>query len=225
MRTVSRCIAALVTLAAAGGTAAAQNMDGSTARTMGVGFAIHAGSLGVGADVAFSPTERINLRAGGNFFPFGIDITASGIAYSFDLPGPQFTGMVDFFLTGAFRLSGGAMITDAFTASATPAQSETIGGTTYTPAQLGTLTAAITTRDIAPYLGIGIGNVARSKVGFFMDLGVVFQGSPKVALSSTGAVSAVDLSAEVAEFEDDISIFNVYPLLSLGFSIGFKLGS
>ena len=37
--------------------------------------------------------------------------------------------------------------------------------------------------SVAPYLGIGYGNVWTKGVNFYFDLGVMFQGSPKVSLT------------------------------------------
>jgi hypothetical protein len=191
-----------------------------------VGVAVHGGSLGVGADVGYAVAPRITLRAGGNFFPIGLDLTASDIQYTFDFPSPQFSAAIDLFLVGNLRLSGGAVYSpNSFSASATPAQSQTIGGVTYTPAEIGILTGTFDTNKLKPYASIGWGNIAKSKIGFFFDLGVAFQGAPLVTLDATGAVAQADLNSEAQDFADDIGWFRYYPIATVGLSVAFPVGS
>ena len=190
-----------------------------------IGFSVHGGSLGVGADIGYSVHPRVTLRAGGNFFPLNLDITASDIEYTFDFPSPQFTAAVDLFLVGNLRLSGGAVYSpNSFEISATPSTSTDIGGISYTPAQIGTLTGSFVTNKLAPFVSIGWGNIATSKFGIFFDLGVSFTGSPSVELAASGIVSQVDITAEAAEFEDDISVFQYYPIATFGFSFAIPGG-
>ncbi len=95
---------------------------------------------------------------------------------------------------------------------------------TYTPAQLGSLTGSFVTNKIAPFVSFGWGNIARSKFGIFFDLGVSFTGSPSVELAATGGVAQADLTAEAAEFEDDLSLFKYYPIATLGLSFAIPMG-
>ena len=194
-----------------------------------IGVAPHVGTMGIGADVALSLHPRITVRAGGNFFPIDFDITASDVSYSFDLPSPQLMLVADVMLLGPFRLTGGVrFLGNDLEATATLAPTETvdIGASTYTGAEVGSLIGVIGANKLAPYVGIGIGNVARRGFGFFLDLGVAFQGAPEVTLDATGPIADVvsfqtDLDQEIASFEDDIDLYQYYPVVSLGFSIGF----
>ena len=190
-----------------------------------VGVSVHGGSLGVGVDIGYAVHPRVTLRAGGNVFPFKVDITASDIEYAFDFPSPQLTATVDLFLVGNLRFSAGAVYSpNSFSISATPSTSTTIGGVTYTAAQIGSLTGSFVTNKLAPFVSFGWGNIARSKFGIFFDLGLSFRGSPSVELAASGAVAQVDLTAEAAEFEDDISVFKYYPIVTLGFSFAIPGG-
>ncbi len=191
------------------------------------GIAPHAGTLGVGVDIVVAVHPRVNLRVGGNVFPFDIDITASDVEYSVDLPSPQFTATVDLFLASQFRLSGGVMVSGAdLEATGTFTGTVDIGGTIYSGADVGTLTGAIVNNDLAPYIGIGWGNPAGSRFGLFVDLGVAFQAQPQVTLQADGPVASLmtfvqDLNQEIQDFEDEVDLFKFYPVASLGFSIGF----
>ncbi len=190
-----------------------------------VGFSVHGGSLGVGADIGYSVHPRVTLRAGGNFFPVNLDNTASDIEYEFDFPSPQFTAAVDLFLVGNLRLSGGAVYSpNSFSISATPSGPTDFGGVAYTPAQIGSLTGSFVTNKLAPFVSFGWGNIATSSFGIFFDLGISFTGSPSVELEASNAVALVDLTAEAAEFEDDISIFKYYPIVTFGFSFAIPGG-
>lgn len=83
-------------------------------------------------------------------------------------------------------------------------------------------------RSLAPYLGVGYGNVARAGVNFYFDLGIMFMGSPKASLSASCSLSAAqcaqlrdDLNAEQARLESDLNRFKYYPVANVGITIGF----
>lgn len=191
------------------------------------GVAPHVGTLGLGVDVGIAVLDGVTLRAGGGVFPSDIDLTISDIKFTVDLPSPQFVGFVDLFLAGQFRVSGGVMfssadleVTGVFTGTVD------IGNTTYAGADVGSLTGTIANNDIAPYLGIGWGNIAGGRIGFMLDLGVAFQGQPVVTFTADGPISQTpgfqaDLNQEVAAAEDDLNLFKYYPVVSIGLSFGF----
>lgn len=196
-------------------------------RAQDLGVAGHMGSLGLGADVAMLVHPNLGLRAGGNFFPFDINFTASDVDYSLDLPSPQFTLLADLYPTGSFRLSAGILISsNNFELTGQLDGPVNIGGTTYTPAEIGNLTGTIERREMSPYVGIGFGNPVVSRVGFFMDLGVAFHGKPKASATADGPISALpgfqaDLDREIQDIQDGVESITVYPVLSVGISIGF----
>ncbi len=192
----------------------------------GVGVAPHVGTLGVGVDLAVSLVDRVGFRAGANIFPFDIGVSTSDVDYTIALPSPQFTVMADLFLAGSFRLTGGLLVSSAdLTLEGDFTGTVDIGDDTYTAEEVGTLTGAIVTNDVSPYVGIGVGRVAGSGFGFLLDLGVAFQGTPGVALAADGPIASdpafqADLEAERQDIEDDVDIFRYYPVITLGFSIG-----
>lgn len=197
-------------------------------RAQDIGVAAHVGTMGLGGDVAVMVLDKLGARASLNYFPFDINFEASDIDYSFDLPSPQFLLLADFYPAGQFRLSGGLMISATnFGGTAELAESVEIGNTTYTPAQIGTLTATLATRDVSPYIGIGVGNPTAKRIGFFLDLGVAFHGNPEVSAEADGPVASLssfqaDLDEEVEEIQDDVENIIIYPVLSIGLS--FALG-
>ena len=136
--------------------------------------------------------------------------------------------MLDLYLGGAFRVSGGAIYTtDDIVLAGEITAPVTLNTTIYSPAQIGTLTGTIVTNELSPYVGIGLGNPARSKFGFFLDLGVAFHGTPAFTLTAVGGSASgtqpfeSDLDAEELSIRNDLSPITVYPVATIGFSIGF----
>ena len=216
----THCLCALMAIAVAP----------SLGHAQGIGLLAHAGSLGLGGDVAISLNRYLGIRGGGNFFPMDFDINISDIDFTFDLPSPQFTATLDLFPTGGgLRISAGVLFSNNdLTIEGDLTGSVDIGDATYGAAQVGTLTGAILTKDASPYVGIGFGNPARSTFGFFLELGVAFKGEPEVTLEADGPAASLpafqaDLERERRDAEDDpwINVFRYYPIVSMGFSVGF----
>jgi len=108
----------------------------------------------------------------------------------------------------------------------------TINGKPYTAADVGSLTGSIGFRRAAPYLGIGWGNpLAASKQKWQLtgDLGMFFQGPPKVKLVSLGCTTSQvvcrglvrDVAADRARFEGEIDYRKIYPVLRIGAAYRF----
>jgi len=111
-----------------------------------------------------------------------------------------------------------------------------INGQTYTAAQFGSLTGTVKMgSSTAPYIGIGWGNaVGRAdRVTFLFDLGAIHTGSPKATLNApcTAAIATKypggcaalqqNLNAEKADLENEVSSYQWYPVVGLGFAVRF----
>jgi len=193
-------------------------------------FGLKASTLGVGAEVRAALSDQFALRVGGNWFDYNYDSTEDGIDYDLDLDllsGAAYIYWHPF--EGSFRLTGGLLYSgNEISALGTTTGNFEIGGGSFTPDQVGQLTGAITFKDIAPYAGIGWSKaLGNSGLGFSFDLGVMFQGRPRVDLESTGGTLSNDptLIAELAQeeqnLEDDIDFFRFYPVISLGLTYSF----
>jgi hypothetical protein len=107
----------------------------------------------------------------------------------------------------------------------------TVNGVTYTAAQIGSLSGDVKPgHKVAPYLGIGYGNVWTKGVNFYFDLGVMFQGAPKANLTANcGPALSVaqcaqaqnDVDQEERRLEDKLKRFKYYPVANIGITIGF----
>ena len=122
---------------------------------------------------------------------------------------------------GPFRITGGLIATNnKVDLTGTPRGASLPAGSSLT----GTIKPE---RDVAPYLGIGWGNVWTKGVNFYVDLGVMFQGEPQVELNlscppSPQCTSAqAQVAAEEQRVRDEVKRFQYYPVLNIGITIGF----
>lgn len=183
-----------------------------------------AGTLGLGGELTTDIVPQLNIRASVQWLSLELDREWEDVDYELDLDLLSPLLLLDWYpFGGSFRLSGGILFNESDVGlRAMPGEPVEIGGTTYTPAEVGTLTGRSDFNPIAPYVGIGWGNaVGRSKrLGLAMDVGVAFIGSPGVNLSATGPIASdptfqANLAEEEDEIEDDLSDFRFYPVLSL----------
>ncbi len=95
-----------------------------------------------------------------------------------------------------------------------------LGANHYSAAQVGKLQGTLKYNSLAPYIGFGWGNpVAENKKwGFVADVGMLYQGAPKVTLSATGTAAGLqtDVAAERARLEKDTWTWT--PMVSIGLS-------
>jgi len=218
------------------------SLSAHAAERGGVSLAGRFGTLGFGLEAATSVSPQLNLRGGLNLLNytygpgFDSDLSYRGASSnvhfdtSLHLKSAQF--LADFYALGeGFHLSGGLVYNrNQVRAESSPQQAITINDQVYQVDQLGTLigTGRLGKRW-APYLGLGFGHPAGGdqRVTVVFDLGVVFQGSPTLALTTTGAVSNVpglqddlDVAAEKVNREHlDKNYLRYYPVLSLGVAV------
>jgi hypothetical protein len=183
------------------------------------------GTLGLGGELASGITSDINARLGLNTVDYDFDDEFDDVEYDIGLDFSSFSALVDWHIFGdSFRVTGGLLsMNHELDLDATPTANENIGGTVYTPAEIGTLSGDVEIDGAAPYLGIGWGNpLDRSRRwGFYCDLGVAFTDSPDVALSANGTLASdpafqANLAQERDDIEDDLEPFKLYPVISLG---------
>jgi hypothetical protein len=101
-----------------------------------------------------------------------------------------------------------------------------IGGVQFDGSDVGVMSGAVVNKDVAPYVGLGFGRVAKRGFGFFVDAAVAFQGEPVVALAATGPIRddpdfQSALRAEEQALAEEIKLAKYYPILSVGLSFGF----
>ncbi len=200
------------------------------AETGDMALGVKAGTLGVGAELTIGLLPYFNARVGLNGFKYSYDTKIEEIDYDLDLN--LFSGSLLFdwhFLGGDFRLTGGLVLNfnDLDMKANTKRSHYIIDDIAYSTDDVGHLKGTIDFNTVSPYLGIGWGDaVGGGPICFFMDLGVLFQGSPQADLSVTGPIgSNADfqrhLRNEENEIEDKTDGYAWYPVFAIGVAFKF----
>ena len=208
------CAAALVGVLAATSVHAQEEPSAAS-------VAIKAGTLGIGPEVGFRPSETFGIRANATFFGVGTEFDSDDVNYDADLDLESYGATVDLYpFGGGFRVSGGLRINNNRASLLAEPQMETIeiGNNEYDRSEVGILSVGADTNDIAPLLTIGYGGGRSRGFQFTIDAGVLFQGDLEVGEinASGGGVAASDLEIERATLQDDVDGYGVYPILEIG---------
>ncbi|MCY4547049.1 MAG: hypothetical protein OXC28_01665 [Defluviicoccus sp.] len=206
----------------------------------------HAGSLGAGLAAGYDISPSFTARAAVNYFSFGTDGSSAGNDYSVDLQLLSLGVLGDWHpFENGFRVTAGGLFNGNKMTLASSAEDIDLGDRTYS----GEMEAELGFNAVVPYIGIGwtSGRAGGSGLAFFADAGVILQGAPRISASgrvveSTGnacsfglseggraTVAAgcglqdlgADLESEHADLEDQLSAFNLYPVVMLGVTYRF----
>lgn len=197
-------------------------------------------TLGIGIEGTGAILPNLNGRLGFNYFDFGVGIEAGGIDYDADVQLLSGSALLDWFPSrrSEFHLTSGLFYqNNRVDATARLADDLDIGGIRFPSELVGQLEGKATLPNtFAPYVGIGYGNPVKRgrQFSFFIDLGIVFTGSPAVDLTASGPLIDPVLGAPVigplltraialeeTDIEDDLSGLSVFPVLSIGASYRF----
>ncbi|HEY7214880.1 MAG TPA: hypothetical protein VIC28_09630 [Thermoanaerobaculia bacterium] len=205
-----------------------------------VALAGKAGTLGAGAELTVGLSRQVNVRLGLNGYNYSDRREASGIEYDGEAKLRTGTALLDWHPGGrGFRLTGGVVYNDTtIEGSSIPPASGiyNIGGVPVPASLVGTLDAKADFDPLVPYAGVGWGNAVapNKRLGFFLDLGVIFQGKADVTLipripanspinTTPGAREALDilLRREEQDLEDEAADYDMYPVVAIGVSYRF----
>ncbi len=193
------------------------------------------GTDGVGGDLQYGLTRSLVLRARAVWLKADHAETYDRIRYEGHASLSSYGAFVDIHPFGTwlgrpFMASLGAVSGRRRAAiRATPQGSFSLGGTTYTAAQLGSLTGEIVPARLAPFAGIGWDNTftGDGPIGFRVLAGVVYSDKQDVTLRSTGGLlsgtSALngDIQREEAAIRDGAKALRFYPAISTGLTYKF----
>lgn len=188
-----------------------------TAHAIGAGLKI--GTTGIGGDVAMSVFPLVDARIGWAGGSLSRSYSTSGASYDGKMKLNNLNALLDFHPLGpTFRLTGGVILNDnKYDATGTPSNG-----------LAGSYSASVKGNSAAPYLGVGWGRVAGMGINWYADLGAMFMGSPKATITANCAAPGAgctalqnQAAAEQSALQDKINSFKVYPVLSIGFTIGF----
>jgi hypothetical protein len=196
-----------------------------------VAFTAKATTLGIGADLSINLASRVSLRLSGQKFGYDRSDTYGDIDYDSGVDLETFGALVDLHpFKGAFRVTAGLFANGNGASSVArldPSTTYEIGGSTFTGAEIGDLSASMEFDSTVPYVGIGWGNpFAKSRrLGFAFGLGVIRQGSPDLSLTASNPlldpILDQEIENELQRVADDFEYLEYYPVVSSGLTIRF----
>lgn len=182
------------------------------------------GTLGIGPEIGYRMNDHVGVRGNATFLGLSHDFDSNDLDYRGKARLKSGGLMLDVYpFGGGFRISGGARINgNDGRVRAVPSRSVTVGNTTYTPAQIGTITGEAETKNFAPALTLGWAGRNAEGFVFGVEAGALFQGRVRIRnfRNSTGLISAADLEAERLDIQDDVDDYKVYPILQL--TVGYR---
>jgi len=209
------------------GTVAASR-PGDESSAGGLGITAKIGTLGLGLEATVGANDYLGFRFGVNKMVAKPTVLTDEGSIDTDMEWMSYGALVDIHpFGGGFRLTGGGLINkNKFKMKANLDKPVGLNGTDYS---LSALSGDVTFDEMAPYAGIGVGNAvgADGRWHFSFDLGVMFQGKPKVQATATASDPAIQaavddaLAAEIADIQDDADKFQLYPVISIGLSYRF----
>lgn len=223
---MKKSLAALATFAAVAATAHAQQPQ------------LHGeiGTTGVGFHATVPLRDNLNMRLGLGYLGYAYQGSTNDMDYRLKLKANTYDALLDWYPSSdsAFRLTAGL----AYNGNKVEARGEPnadgnfmLGGNTYDAASAGDVKGKVSFNKIAPYLGVGWGRGTQKEKGwsFSTDVGVLFQGSARTSLSSSGCSAGpgvcgqlnADLARESRDLRKEANHFKLYPVLRVGISYKF----
>jgi hypothetical protein len=180
------------------------------------GLGVRAGTTGLGADFGWGIVPTLGGRVGFSAGKFSTDVDTSEVNYDAKAKLSSLNAFLDWSPLGPFRITAGVIANNNKVDLTGTPRDATFAGTTVS----GTVEPE---HSVSPYLGVGYGNVWTKGVNFYFDLGVIFQGSPKVSLNCApaGSPQCNQVAAEERRVQDELNRFKYYPVLNIGITIGF----
>jgi hypothetical protein len=209
-----------------------------------IGTGVKASTLGIGVEGATAVTQSSNVRVGFNIFNYSRIRTRHGVTYDGELDLRSLQITYDQYLFRGFHISPGLLAYNGThidaSASVPAGQSFTLGGTRYFSGQTNPIngTGTMSVPKAAPMVLFGVGNLlprSGRHLGFSVEAGVVFEGSPSTKLNLMGTACAVSptsgclnaatdptvqrsIQAEQDKLNSDLEPFKYFPVLSVGIS-------
>jgi hypothetical protein len=219
---------AVLLLATLGGSAAALAAGGEDHGT-GVSVGVTGGTNGLGLEADYRFNNFFALRANTGNYSYSKSVDSGGFGIDGKAKLKSIGVLADFYpFGGSFRISAGLRSNhNKFAGAATPLGSTVdINGTTYTAAQVGTLTGDASFKSTAPTVTLGWGGKFRTGLHFGAEIGVVAQGSPQLSATSSGTLSGntmfqADLDQRLAQWQHDVKDYKLWPVIQLHLAYRF----
>lgn len=186
---------------------------------------LHVGSQGIGAEFKYNFYKKLSARLGTSIVP--IDMKNVINLDDFDTDdrfSAKFTNVhllldYPFIGQGVRFVAGGAYFIKAKGAIDRTAKTNNgLGEITYTPEQLGTLTANIDWKGFAPYAGFAFFRAfPKHRFNITLDMGTYYLAKPKAGFTSTGMLTVDDKSQQ--QFQSNMDGYRWLPVLQLNFNV------
>ncbi|MDC0598696.1 hypothetical protein OAP18_02495 [Gammaproteobacteria bacterium] len=202
----------------------------------GFTLGVKAGTTGTGVELGYSFSETLSLRGSYNYFESDVDVDDTDIEYKAEFNKSSLALMLDWHpWENSFRFSAGAYSHSDnninLNARSTIAGTFEFNNTTYDATNIGSVRGDVDFTKTTPYLGVGWGLNAFSdkKFALTLEFGVQFQGSPDVSLVANNCTLPgilcdqlnADIQVELAELDDDLEDFDIWPVANIGFAMKF----
>jgi hypothetical protein len=204
-------------------------MAGEAGEASGLSLGVIGGTNGLGVEAGYRFNSRIGVRGNATSFKYDKTVDSDDFEIDGNARLKSFGALVDLYpFGGSFRISAGMRSnSNRFGGIATPTGSTVeLGDNTYTAAQVGDLTGTVKFRKSAPTATLGWGGKMKTGLHFGFELGVVAQGSARLAASSNGTLAGnptfqADLDDKLAEWEDDAKDYKLWPVIQVGLKYRF----
>lgn len=191
--------------------------------------AVRASTLGLGIELSHElPVTNLSGRLGFNSYTHEMNQSIEGIPYDLDFELGSVVAMLDWKPWGTFTHFTAGLVFNGnqINARSQAAAMYTVGGMTYSAADVGNLSGTAKFDSVVPYAGLGWKLPIFPKTALTFELGLVMQGSPKISLEASGLLATdpvfqQELAAETAQFQNDIEDYKYYPVIALGLSRRF----
>lgn len=195
----------------------------------GVTASVAAGTLGIGPELGFRPLPVIGVRASATFLGLSHDVDVDDINYQGELKLRSWGINADIYpFESAFRISAGLRSSrNRVNLVASPVESVSIGGMTYTPEEIGTLEGEVRARKMAPTLTLGVARNRRTGLAWSLDAGVMLHGAPRperlraTGLLASNPVFQADLERERVKIEGEVDNYKIFPVVQLAVGYTF----
>lgn len=197
----------------------------------GFGLVLKGSTNGIGADLAYQFHRNMDLRIGYETFDYTTiqNFSANDINLSIAaaLKAETFSLLFNYYLTRHFFFTAGAMYNNfKTTATGKPVEDYVWGDVIISKENLGSIDVTVAPKvKIAPYFGMGIGRIVgvKHRISLAAELGLLYIGSPDIALAATGILEPTvnPVYDQEAILEEELSQFKFYPVLKI--SMGIKL--
>jgi hypothetical protein len=215
-----------------------------------VGVGATFSSLGIGFEAATPLSRSTDVRAGMNLLGYSTTFSNSGINYDATLQLRSVDALLDWYpFRGSFHVSPGAMLYNGIQLKA---NTSVAAGEYFSLNNAGYISApgdpvggnaSLKFGPAAPMVLAGWGSLVPHNKHFSIpfEAGFVFSGAPHTLLNMTGNVCNPDgancraissdptvqsnILAQQKIFNNDVSEFKVYPVISIGFAYRFAIGS